>query len=128
MSKSTPENIESRFQRAQTLAQQSRNRVTLYMGLTIVGMTAFVADIAYLDQKYFPLTNTMEEIQRGQINPDTAAALYASTSAVVLLTFCAATILAAGYNVYRHRRYSREEDRLLKEMVNRSKRPPTLGS
>lgn len=128
MSKNTPENFESRYQRAQTLAQQSRNRITLYMGLTIVGIAAFVADIAYLDEKYYPLNNTIEEIQRGQINPATEAALQASMSAVVLLAFCAATILAAGYNVYRNRKYSQEENRLLKEMENQSRRPPTLGT
>lgn len=128
MSTGTPEILESRYQRAQSLARQSWDRARLYMAFAGAGVVGIIVTAAYVSEKYYPLNNTLEEIQRGQISPATETALWASMGVVTFEVFSVASVLAAGYNAIRHVKYNRESNKLLKEMERQSKRPPTLGS
>lgn len=127
MTRKTPENLELRYQRARELAQKGRDRALFFMIMGGSGIAGTMATAAYVGANY-RVINTFEEIQRGQVDPATQAALTASIGPGLFLAFTILSILAYGYTAVKVARYDWETNKLLKEMENRSKRPPTLGS
>lgn len=127
MSKGNPENLESRLQLAHRLAKESNNMRLLFMGMSLVGLAGFVTSALIYGERYLPLTNTLEEIKQGVMNPATKAAAIASIGPTAFLVFTAASVIAYGYYSYQALRYENKERKLLEEMEKQSKRPPTLG-
>ena len=128
MARGTPESIESRYQRVRRLTDYHDGRRLLFMVTTGIGIVGTFLSAAYVSEKYYPITNTLEEIQQGQIDSYTQTALWASLGVLGFELFSVLSVLAVGYHTYRCFRYERETNRLLKEMERQSKRPPTLGS
>lgn len=134
MSQRTPENIESRYQQAKRLTQQSSERYLFNMGLTAVGLAGFFANMAIVSETYYQNLESksneeiIREIEQDQLDPYTQEALVASMGIIGFEVFCAVGVIATGYRAYQYSKYSREADRLLKHMEIQSKRSPTLKS
>ncbi len=131
MSRGTPESIESKHYQLLRLAEQSRKRVLFWMGLSAGGIVSTIASAYYISERYYPLANTLEEIQQGpweKLDPITQAGLTASLGVVGFELIAAACVAAAAYKTYQYLKYNREADDLLKTMADQSKHPPTLGS
>lgn len=125
------QHLEARYQSLIGLAEQSYNRTWLWMKMSVALGVSSIGLGYYVNEKFYPLVNTLEEITRGpweNLDPITQAGLTASLGVIGLGVVTTACIAAAGINAYRHVRANREADRLRISMMNKSKRPPTLGS